>query len=128
MARRNMPMNEVVETIYQWHKGMKIQHISQSLGIDRKTVRKYLGMERSMGIGQGSAYSDEPGHPRRSRQATLVVSYVTSFFSFVSMLRFFFLMDSPFRVIRCALCTSLSRRASAIVGSPIISCQCSTGN
>ncbi len=25
-------MNEVVETIYQWHKGMKIQHISRSLG------------------------------------------------------------------------------------------------
>ncbi len=37
-------MNEVVETIHQWHKGMKIQQISQSLGLDRKTVRKYLGM------------------------------------------------------------------------------------
>ena len=35
-------MNEVVETIYQWHKGMKIQHISRSLGLDRKTVRKYV--------------------------------------------------------------------------------------
>jgi len=33
-------MNEVVETIYQWHKGMKIQHIGLSLGLDRKTVRK----------------------------------------------------------------------------------------
>ena len=37
-------MNEVVETIYQWHQGRKIQQISNSLGLDRKTVRKYLGM------------------------------------------------------------------------------------
>lgn len=42
-------MNEVMETIYQWHKGMKIQHISQSLGLDRKTVRKYVGMAGSWG-------------------------------------------------------------------------------
>ena len=40
MARRDIPMNEVVETIYQWHKKMKVQHMSQSLGLDRKT-RKY---------------------------------------------------------------------------------------
>ena len=52
-------MNEVVETIYQWHKGMKIQHISQSLGLDRKTVRKYVGMARSLGITQGGALPDE---------------------------------------------------------------------
>ncbi|OPY85868.1 MAG: hypothetical protein A4E65_00037 [Syntrophorhabdus sp. PtaU1.Bin153] len=43
-------MNEVVETIYQWHKGMKILHISHSLGLDRKTVRKYLGMACAVGI------------------------------------------------------------------------------
>jgi transposase len=59
MARRDIPMNEVVETIYQWHKGMKIHHISQSLGLDRKTVRKYLGMARSLGITQGGALPDE---------------------------------------------------------------------
>ena len=52
-------MNEVMETIYQWHKGMKILHISQSLGLDRKTVRKYLGMARSLGVTQGGALLDE---------------------------------------------------------------------
>ena len=52
-------MNEVVETIYQWHKGMKIQHISQSLGLDRKTVRKYLRMAGSLGIGQNEPLPDE---------------------------------------------------------------------
>ncbi len=59
MARRDIPMNEIVEAIYQWHQGMKIQHISRSLGLDRKTVRKYLGMARSMGITQGEAVPDE---------------------------------------------------------------------
>ena len=59
MARRDIPMNEVVETIYQWHKRMKIQHISQSLGLDRKTVRKYVGMARSVGIEQGGPAPDE---------------------------------------------------------------------
>jgi len=38
-----------------------------------------------------------------------------------------FLMDSPFKLILCALCTSRSRIASAMVGSRIFSCQCSTG-
>jgi len=52
-------MNEVVETIYQWHKGTKVQHISRSLGLDRKTVRKYLGMARSLGITQGDELPDE---------------------------------------------------------------------
>ena len=28
-------MNEIMETIYQWHEGRKIKQISVSLGIDR---------------------------------------------------------------------------------------------
>lgn len=52
-------MNEVVETIYQWHKGTKVQHISLSLGLDRKTVRKYVGMARSIGITQGGPLHNE---------------------------------------------------------------------
>ena len=59
MARRDIPMNEVAETCYQWHKGMRIQHISQSLGLDRKTVRKYVAMARSLGIAQGGPLPDE---------------------------------------------------------------------
>lgn len=52
-------MNEVVETIYQWHTGMKIHHISLSLGLDRKTVRKYLGMARSLGVTREGPLPDE---------------------------------------------------------------------
>jgi len=40
----------------------------------------------------------------------------------------FFLTDSPLSSIRKALCTSRSQIASAIVASPIISCQLFTGN
>jgi transposase len=59
MARRDIPMNEVVETIYQWHKGSKVQKISQSLDLDRKTIRKYLGMARSLGIERECPLPDE---------------------------------------------------------------------
>lgn len=59
MARRGIPMNEVVETIYQWHQGRKIQQISKSLGLDRKTVRKYLGMIKELSIDRENTLPDE---------------------------------------------------------------------
>ncbi|MDD4197461.1 MAG: IS21 family transposase [Syntrophorhabdaceae bacterium] len=59
MARRDIPMNEVMETIYQWHEGRKIKQISTSLGIDRKTVRKYLGLLNELTIGRGDPLPDE---------------------------------------------------------------------
>ena len=42
MARREIPMNEVVETIDQWHKGMRSSTSARPWGLDRKTVRKYV--------------------------------------------------------------------------------------
>jgi transposase len=59
MARRDIPMNEVMEVLYQWHKGRKIAQISQSLGVDRKTVRKYLGAIKSLGITREKQLPDE---------------------------------------------------------------------
>ncbi len=41
--------------------------------------------------------------------------------------RIFFRSDFPFRLILCALCTRRSRMTSATVGSPICSCQFSSG-
>lgn len=61
-------MNEVVETVYQWHKGMKIRHISESLGIDRKTVRKHVAMARSLGITQGGPLPDEEELARKIKE------------------------------------------------------------
>ncbi len=59
MARRNIPMNEVVEVLYQWHKGRKISQIGQSLGMDRKTVRKHIRSFKSSGISQNGPFPDE---------------------------------------------------------------------
>ncbi len=52
MARRYISMNELMEVFYRWHKGEKIKSISTSLGMDRKTVRKYINMIKSSGISQ----------------------------------------------------------------------------
>jgi transposase len=52
-------MNEVVETIYQWHQGRKIQQISTSLGLDRKTVRKYLGRAQELSLERNQPLPDE---------------------------------------------------------------------
>jgi transposase len=59
MARRDIPMNEIMETIYQWHEGRKIKQISASLGIDRKTVRKYLGLLNELSIRRGNPLPEE---------------------------------------------------------------------
>lgn len=52
-------MNEIMETIYQWHEGRKIKQISVSLGIDRKTVRKYLGLLNDLSIRRGNPLPEE---------------------------------------------------------------------
>jgi transposase len=55
MARRQVSMNEVVEIIYQWHQGKSVKGIERSLGVDRKTVRKYVRLAQSIGV-----YRDRP--------------------------------------------------------------------
>lgn len=68
MARRNIQMNEVVETIYQWHEGRKIRQISSSLGIDRKTVRKYLGFLNELSISRDNPLPEEQDLIRRLKR------------------------------------------------------------
>ena len=50
MARREIVMEELVEVLYQWHKGRSISQIKRSLGIDRKTIRKYIGLAEGHGF------------------------------------------------------------------------------
>jgi len=52
-------MNEVMETIYQWREGRKIKQISGSLGIDRKTVRKYLGFLNELSVNRSDPLPEE---------------------------------------------------------------------
>ena len=51
-------MNEIVEMIYQWHKGAGVKGISQSLGSDRDTVRKYVRMAQKVGIDRGKPFPE----------------------------------------------------------------------
>lgn len=59
MARREVTMNEIVEVVYQWHQGAGFKAISRSLGLDRKTVRKYIRVAQLAGISRSSPFPEE---------------------------------------------------------------------
>lgn len=46
-------MRDVAEILDHWQHGRSIQAISASLGLDRKTVRKYVGLAEQAGFSQG---------------------------------------------------------------------------
>lgn len=50
MARREIVMDELVEVLHQWHIGRRISQIKRSLGIARKTIRKYIGLAEGHGF------------------------------------------------------------------------------
>lgn len=52
MARRKIHMNEYLELIYQWHQGRSERKIRDSLGVSRKTIRKYKRGLEHFGIGK----------------------------------------------------------------------------
>ena len=47
-------MLDLVELFTHWHAGRSQVQLSESLGIDRKTVRKYLAPAVAAGIGPGT--------------------------------------------------------------------------
>jgi transposase len=53
MARRNIVMLDLVELFAHWHAGRSQVQLSESLGIDRKTIRKYLAPAITAGIEPG---------------------------------------------------------------------------
>lgn len=50
MARKEIKLEELVEVLYQWHMGSNITQIKRSLGLDRKTIRKYLELAQALGF------------------------------------------------------------------------------
>jgi hypothetical protein len=50
MARKEIVVEELVEVICQWHMGRGITQIKRSLGLDRKTIRKYIGLAEEQGF------------------------------------------------------------------------------
>lgn len=50
MARKEIRMEEIIEVLYQWHKGRNISQIKHSVGIARKTIRKYITLAEESGF------------------------------------------------------------------------------
>ena len=64
MARRTFDVIDVTEILVHWHAGRSLNEMSQSLGVDRKTIRKYIAPAAAAGIVPGSelAKSEEEWH------------------------------------------------------------------
>jgi transposase len=59
MARRTFDVIDVTEVLMHWHAGRSLLGMSQSLGVDRKTIRKYVAPAVTAGIVPGGAAKSE---------------------------------------------------------------------
>src|SRR2546429_1645694 len=55
MARRTFDVVDVTEILIHWYAGRSISEVSTSLGVDRKTVRKYLEPAVAAGMTLGGS-------------------------------------------------------------------------
>ena len=53
MARRTFDVVDVTEILIHWYAGRSISEVSASLGMDRKTIRKYLAPAVAAGMSPG---------------------------------------------------------------------------
>src|SRR6266568_987861 len=53
MARRTFDVVDVTEILIHWHAGRSISEVAASLGVDRKTIRKYLAPALAAGLAPG---------------------------------------------------------------------------
>ena len=53
MARRTFDVIDVTEILVHWHAGRSLNEMSGSLGVDRKTIRKYVTPAVAAGIVPG---------------------------------------------------------------------------
>jgi transposase len=60
MARRTFDVVDVAEILVHWHAGRSLNEMAGSLGVDRKTLRKYVAPAVAAGIA--------PGGPAKSEQ------------------------------------------------------------
>jgi hypothetical protein len=60
MARRSFDVIDVTEILMHWHAGRSKNQMADSLGVDRKTLRKYIAPAEAAGI--------VPGGPAKSEQ------------------------------------------------------------
>ena len=53
MARRTFDVVDIIEILVHWHAGRSNSEIAQSLGVDRKTARKYIAAAEAAGMSPG---------------------------------------------------------------------------
>jgi len=53
MARRSFDVRDVAEILEHWHAGRSVRAIGHSLGVDRKTVRKYVALAEAADFSPG---------------------------------------------------------------------------
>jgi hypothetical protein len=59
MARRTFDVIDVAEILVHWHAGRSLSEMSGSLGVDRKTLRKYVAPAVAAGIVPGGPAKSE---------------------------------------------------------------------
>jgi transposase len=59
MARRTFDVIDVTEILVHWHAGRSLNEMSGSLGVDRKTIRKYVAPAVAAGIVPGGPAKNE---------------------------------------------------------------------
>jgi transposase len=59
MARRSFDVIDVSEILMHWHAGRSKSEMAESLGVDRKTLRKYIGPAVAAGIVPGGPPKSE---------------------------------------------------------------------
>jgi len=64
MARRQFQVIDVVEVLQHWHAGRPKVVVAASLGVDVKTVRKYVASAEAAGIAPGQVPADDRGLDR----------------------------------------------------------------
>src|SRR3972149_3697242 len=53
VARRSFAVRNITEILMHWQAGRPVREIARSLDVDRKTIRKYVGLARSLGYRPG---------------------------------------------------------------------------
>jgi transposase len=53
MGRRSFDVRDLAEILEHWHRGRPVKAVARSLGVDRKTIRKYAALAAAAGFAPG---------------------------------------------------------------------------
>jgi transposase len=67
MARRTFDVIDITEILVHWYAGRSISEVAASLGVDRKTIRKYVAPAEAAGLAPGGPPVGEAEWARRVR-------------------------------------------------------------